>query len=57
MGGHPVPEIPCKLCDKPVDLTVDLCTDETGKAIHEDCYIERITNQNAALSFATMIAD
>jgi hypothetical protein len=24
MGGHPSPEIPCKLCSKPVDLSADL---------------------------------
>ena len=43
MGGHPFPEIPCKLCNKPIDLSVDLCADENGKAVHEDCYVERIT--------------
>ena len=57
MGGHAVREIPCKICDKPVDLTVDLCADETGKAVHANCYVHRITNQNAAPSPATMIAD
>ncbi len=43
MGGHPFPEIPCKLCAKAVDLTVDLSADENGKAVHEDCYVEHIT--------------
>ena len=45
MGGHPVPEIPCKICNKPVDLRVDLSADENGKAVHENCYVHRITNQ------------
>ena len=56
MDGHPVLEMPCKICDKLVDLTVDLCTDETGKAVHGDCYVQRIINQNAPAP-ATMIAD
>ncbi len=42
MGGHPFPEIPCRICAKLVDLTVDLYADEHGKAIHEDCYVEHI---------------
>jgi len=42
MGGHPFPEIPCTICRKPVDLTVDLCADEYGKSIHEDCYVKHI---------------
>jgi hypothetical protein len=41
MGLHS-PEIPCKVCREPVDLTLDLSTDEYGNAIHEDCYITRI---------------
>ena len=42
MGGHPFPEIPCTICSKPVDLTVDLCADEHGKSIHEDCYVKHL---------------
>jgi hypothetical protein len=36
MGGHPPTEIPCVLCSKPVDLTVDLYADESGKAVHSN---------------------
>ena len=43
MGGHPFPEIPCKMCGKPVDLTVDLSADENGKAVHDDCYVKHIS--------------
>jgi hypothetical protein len=43
MGGHPVPEISCKLCNKPVDLSADLSADENGKAVHEECYVKHIT--------------
>jgi len=28
------------------DLSVDLCADENGKAVHEDCYVDRITNSH-----------
>ena len=44
MGGHPFQEIPCTICAKPVDLTVDLSADENGKAVHEDCYVKHITS-------------
>jgi predicted nucleic acid-binding Zn ribbon protein len=46
MGGQPFSETPCVLCSKPVDLRVDLCSDENGKAIHEDCYVQRVTGQH-----------
>jgi hypothetical protein len=42
MGGHPFPEIPCTICAKPIDLTVDLHADENGKAVHETCYVTRM---------------
>jgi hypothetical protein len=50
MGGHPLPEIPCTICTKPLDLTVDLYADENGKAVHENCYVQRITNQDSGSS-------
>ncbi|MGB7599189.1 MAG: hypothetical protein WBM24_02695 [Candidatus Sulfotelmatobacter sp.] len=43
MGGHS-PQVPCNICSKPVDLSVDLCADEEGKAIHEDCYVKRVAS-------------
>lgn len=42
MDSRPCPEIPCTLCSKPVDLQIDLYTDEKGQAVHEDCYIKRL---------------
>jgi hypothetical protein len=42
MGNRPFPEISCALCSKPVDLQSDLCADENGSAVHEDCYVNRI---------------
>ena len=42
MVGQSLPEIPCTVCAKPVDLSVDLSTDEDGGAVHEDCYVKRI---------------
>jgi hypothetical protein len=44
MGGHPLPEIPCIFCRKPVDLEADLSADENGKAVHEECYVKQITD-------------
>ena len=42
MGGHPFAEVPCAVCSKPVDLTVDLYADEYGQAVHERCYFTRM---------------
>jgi hypothetical protein len=47
MAGHPFPELPCTICAKPLDLTVDLYADEHGKAIHEDCYVKQITSSRS----------
>jgi hypothetical protein len=35
----------CALCNQPVDLTIDLACNETGKAVHERCYVDRITGK------------
>jgi hypothetical protein len=43
MGGHPFPVLHCAICAEAVDLTVDLSADENGQAVHEDCYVKRIT--------------
>jgi hypothetical protein len=56
MGGHPFQEIPCVLCNKPVDLSADLHADENGKAVHEECYVENITGSLSRIT-ATMAAD
>jgi hypothetical protein len=56
MGGHPSTAIPCNICSKPVDLTVDLYADENGKAVHSDCYVKRITSSRNNPP-ATMMAD
>jgi hypothetical protein len=54
MGRHSFPEISCALCSNPVDLKIDLSADENGKAVHEDCYVKRITIPHSRLSVATM---
>jgi hypothetical protein len=54
MGGHPFLEIPCTICAKTVDLNVDLFTDENGKAVHEECYVKRITAPGNRPSVGTM---
>jgi hypothetical protein len=37
------PEFLCILCNKPLDLTIDVNTDEAGMAVHEQCYVKKIT--------------
>ena len=47
MGSRPFREISCALCSKPVDLLIDLSADENGKAVHEECYVKRLTNSSS----------
>jgi hypothetical protein len=56
MGGHTFPEIPCTICAKPVDLSVELSADEHGKAVHEDCYVKRVTSSRSN-PLVTVMAD
>jgi len=56
MGGHPFPEISCTICARSVDLTVDLCADENGKTVHEECYVKHIMSSHTDPT-ATMTAD
>ena len=46
MKSRPFPEIPCVICSKPVNLQTELCADENGKAVHEDCYVKQITSSH-----------
>jgi hypothetical protein len=41
MGRRPFQETPCANCKKPVNLRADLWSDEDGKAVHSDCYVQR----------------
>jgi hypothetical protein len=43
MNGHQSTDLLCSLCSKPVDLTTDLNADETGKTVHQECYLDRLT--------------
>ena len=54
MKSHLSPEIPCVICSKPVDLSVDLSADENGKAVHTECYVKRITTPPRGPSIAMM---
>jgi hypothetical protein len=56
MGGHPFPETPCILCSNPVNLISDLSADENGKAVHEECYLKRVTSSSNN-PVAAIIAD
>jgi hypothetical protein len=55
MASRPFPEISCALCSKPVDLLIDLSADENGKAVHEVCYVKRLTSASSNPA-AAMIA-
>lgn len=46
MGSRLFPEICCELCSRPVDLLIDLSADENGKAVHEECYVRRLTSSS-----------
>jgi hypothetical protein len=56
MGGHPFSAIPCTICTKPVDLTVDLSADENGTAVHTDCYVKRIKESSESAKVPFLIA-
>ena len=56
MGSCPFPQISCALCSKPVDLLVDLTADESGKAVHEECYVKRLTSSSSNPAAAIIAA-
>ncbi|HXM11639.1 MAG TPA: hypothetical protein VN946_16940 [Terriglobales bacterium] len=43
-------EFQCAVCSKAVDLTIDLNTDERGKAVHQQCYADQLNGRNGATS-------
>jgi len=45
MDTRSPPEISCVLCRKVVDLHADLCADENGKSVHEDCYVQDVAKK------------
>ena len=54
MHNHPSPKAHCIICSQPVDLQIDLSADENGKAVHEDCYVNRITSSSSNPSSTLM---
>jgi hypothetical protein len=41
------PPVSCAICGQPVAL--ELCkTNENGRAVHEKCYIAKVSDQNSA---------
>jgi hypothetical protein len=57
MGSRPSPQIQCILCSKSVDLQVDLSADENGKAVHENCYVNRLIGTRANQTVAEHLFD
>ena len=48
ISSHNAPHL-CSICRKPIDLTRDRYTDADGQAVHESCYINRLSSiQNDA---------
>jgi hypothetical protein len=39
-------ELCCPLCGKAAALTIDMATDEPGKAVHEECYFNRLIGKD-----------
>jgi hypothetical protein len=56
MGGQFFSEVPCILCRRPVDLQTDLCSNENGMAVHEDCYFRQITTAQHGNSPVSRVA-
>jgi hypothetical protein len=48
------PEITCAICAKLLNLRIDLSADENGKAVHEECYVKRITTPRSRPPIASM---
>jgi hypothetical protein len=46
MSRRPFPGILCARCHKPVDLRIEPCSDENGRAIHWDCYVESVASES-----------
>jgi len=57
MESRPFPLIPCAVCSKPIDLQTDLCADEIGKAIHEECYVSRLLAAPSTFPIADKLFD
>jgi hypothetical protein len=59
MGSRPFPEICCALCSRTVGLLIDLSADENRKAVHEKCYVKRLTSSSShpAAAAAAIIAN
>jgi len=46
--GRPFQEVSCVLCSTPIDLSADLCADENGKAVHDNCYVNYVAKPEPA---------
>jgi hypothetical protein len=39
----------CPLCGKGATLAIDMATDQPGKAVHEECYVNRMLGKDYAV--------
>jgi hypothetical protein len=45
MAGNGDFQVTCRICNKPLNLGIDMAADEDGKAVHETCYARRIMDK------------
>jgi hypothetical protein len=50
MSAYQPTEFLCAVCSKSVDLTIDLNTNESGKALHQQCYVDQLASKDDAAS-------
>jgi hypothetical protein len=41
MNNHDEPLV-CSICNQPINLELDRCTDEAGQSEHEICYLRKV---------------
>lgn len=44
MVGNSDFQVTCRICHEPLQLGIDTAADEDGKAVHESCYVRKITD-------------
>ena len=49
-------QISCILCGLPLNLQTDLSADENGKAVHEQCYVNKIRSGDIAETSRSRVA-
>lgn len=56
MSGQAQFSVPCSICGKPVDLTAKAKADESGKPVHENCYVMQVTGAKVPTKEASQLS-